>query len=49
MVGVHAWRQGESLLSFVTWCLGRAWSTILWPILYTSAEEACEDRLVSQQ
>ena len=29
----------------LTWCLNRAWSMILQPILHTCTEEACEDRL----
>ena len=31
---------------WLTWCLNRAWPMILLPILHTTTEEACEDRLV---
>jgi len=36
----------ESLFHpLLIWCLNRAWSVVLQPILHTSTEEACEDRL----
>ena len=40
--------EGTWCLSiFHSWCLNRAWSMILQPILHTSTEEACEDRLAA--
>ena len=41
-------RQGEPLAFIAdSVCLKKAWSTILQPILHTSREETCEDRLVA--
>jgi len=45
MVGVHG--DWEFLSSLLTWCLNRACSMILQPILHTSIEEAYEDRLAA--
>ena len=44
--GVHG--DGESPCHpLLTWCLNRAWSMILQPILHTLTEEACGDRLAA--